>query len=233
MPDTATTVGDQYDRAGEAYDRQTDGFNRRIAYPVLVRMLRERLKSLARMRVLDIGCGSGRLIETLERYGAYAAGIDISAASVARGRGRELAVFHASQLTLPFRDRTFDATVSYHALNYLPYALQPIALREQARVLARGGSLVMACFFTPQEREEPHLVEQLGERFCLYLRTRAELESLLQDAGFVGIDAFEAWCGPRERDALFGDQASPAIERLKDMLASAPYAIIMTARTPD
>ncbi len=98
-------------------------------------------------RVLDAGCGSGRLTVALAEAGAEVTGIDTNAEQLegARRRAEEAGValtlleadFNAA---LPFADASFEAVTSRLALMA---ARDPVAtLAELRRVLVPGGRLV-------------------------------------------------------------------------------------------
>lgn len=97
-------------------------------------------------RVLDAGCGSGRLTVALAQAGAEVTGLDTSverldaARSRAGDAGVTLRLVEADlNLPLPFADGSFDAVTSRLAL-MIPE--DPVAtLRELRRVLAPGGGL--------------------------------------------------------------------------------------------
>lgn len=97
-------------------------------------------------RVLDAGCGSGRLTVALARSGAEVTGLDTSADRLADARARaagagvELRLLEADfEEPLPFADASFDAVTSRLAL-MIP--ADPVAtLAELRRVLEPGGRL--------------------------------------------------------------------------------------------
>jgi len=107
-------------------------------------------------RVLDAGCGSGRLTVALAEHGATVTGVDTNASQLeaARSRAREAGV----ELTLleadlngglPFANGSFDAVVSRLALMA---ADDPLAtLRELRRTLAPGGRLVSVLWASAAE----------------------------------------------------------------------------------
>jgi len=89
-------------------------------------------------RTLDLGCGEGRVGLALTRLGHRVVGVDSSPAMVTLARERHEAVV-ADAADLPFEDGAFDLVVAYMSVMNLddPEA----AVREAARVLARGGRL--------------------------------------------------------------------------------------------
>lgn len=109
-------------------------------------VLRE-LLPLPGQRILDIGCGDGSLVRFFAKSGAHATGVDINADVLARARaGRQVAdetFTEARGETLPFLDSSFDSAVYFNALHHVPIAVQGRALREAARVLRPGGTLLV------------------------------------------------------------------------------------------
>jgi SAM-dependent methyltransferase len=103
----------------------------------------------AATRLLDVGCGTGRLANAAaDRFGLRAWGVDRSAAMVEQARaqaGRRVAFRVASADALPFRDGWFDAVTMRLVVHTLGDT-RPNALREAARVLAPGGRLFVWTF---------------------------------------------------------------------------------------
>ena len=86
-------------------------------------------------RVLDIGCGTGRMVRELLARGLDARGID----PWARESGLEAPRFAAGQAeAIPMPDASFDAACAFDVLEHVDDAR---ALAEIHRVLAPGGWL--------------------------------------------------------------------------------------------
>ncbi len=107
-------------------------------------------------RVLDAGCGSGRLTVALAQAGSEVTGIDTNAKQLAEARRRagaadvELELLEADfNAQLPFPDGSFDAVASRLALMA---ADDPVAtLRELRRTLEEEGRLVSVVWASPAE----------------------------------------------------------------------------------
>jgi len=92
-------------------------------------------------RVLDAGCGSGRTLLDLGRYGQVS-GIELheAAAEVARGRGPfDVRVGQIEEL--PWADHSFDLLTCLDVIEHLPDDV--VALRELRRVSRPGAWLIV------------------------------------------------------------------------------------------
>lgn len=91
--------------------------------------------------ILDAGCGSGRNMVELARYGEVV-GIELSDASVAVARQRGVGeVIEGSVERLPFDDDSFDFAVCLDVIEHLDDDLG--TLRELRRVIRPGGRLLV------------------------------------------------------------------------------------------
>lgn len=129
------------------------------------------------LRVLDIGCGNGRLARELIAAGADVCGIDPEPAAIQAARETApLGRFTiASAEALPFANGSFDAAVMVNSLHHVPEPLMSAALREAIRVLSDDGFLVV--------------VEPLtGGNFFEALRL-VEDETIVREAAQAAIEA--------------------------------------------
>jgi SAM-dependent methyltransferase len=106
--------------------------------------------SLEDLKVLDVGCGSGFDLVTIERLGWQAYGCDISqsiinyAAANAAKFGCHPKLKVGENQHLPFEDVQFDILLSNNVIHYLDSAdAITEALAEYARVLKPGGRLFL------------------------------------------------------------------------------------------
>lgn len=94
-------------------------------------------------RALDLGCGTGDLLELLAGH-ARPTGIDVSSAMLARAHsrlGQRAALVRGSAFELPFANDSFQGAVS----GFVVRNLQDLegAMAELARVVAPGGRIAL------------------------------------------------------------------------------------------
>jgi predicted TPR repeat methyltransferase len=95
-------------------------------------------------RVLDVGCGTGLLADSLCKRGDYSIdGIDISAESLQHAQRRDvyarLTRHDLQNLPLPVPDATYDAAASVGVLTYIRDA--EVLLRDLCRCVRPGGAI--------------------------------------------------------------------------------------------
>ena len=144
---------------------------------------------LSSRRVLDVGCGTGRLLEYLmSAHGACVAGVDASPemlAVAARRLPHGVCLQHASAESLPFGDGTFERVTMTLVVHLLD---RPRAFAEALRVLGPDGRLVIATF------DPAHFAGFWLNRFFPSVQavdearfpSAEQLETELRDAGFAG-----------------------------------------------
>ena len=105
-------------------------------------------RSLAGLRVLDIGCGGGLMAEPMARLGADVVGVDAAAESVAVARlhaaqaGLGIDYRHDTAETLADAGERFDVVLDLEVIEHVP---DPAAhLQTAARLLASGGILIVS-----------------------------------------------------------------------------------------
>lgn len=90
------------------------------------------------LRLLDVGTGTGRMLEEFSRFGT-ATGLDLDddALRFCRRRSVPFGLLKANLLALPFPDGAFDAVVALDVIEHIEDHVG--ALREVARTLLPGG----------------------------------------------------------------------------------------------
>jgi len=237
MADSALTpdeVGEFYDDRGWLWEIFM-GQNLHIGYwdgedpdtdpkDRLTDVLIERVGLRPGQRLLDVGCGQGRPAVRLARAaGGEVLGITVSADQVAKGTelAREAGLAdrvrfeRVDVMEMPYGDGSFDAAWAIESLMYL--ADRPAALREIARVLAPGGTFVLADY-----TEAGDLTEEwrkvLTEGFTVdSLPTAAEYAQMFAEAGLEVVhqeDATEHLRRSAARiDQLVADNYAKVVEK--------------------
>ncbi len=140
-----------------------------------------------RLRLLDIGCGTGRFLDFVKQAWPRlpVIGIDLSEPYIAEAR-RHLRhrgwarLLVAKAEALPLADASQDAVTSVFLLHELPPKVRRAMLRELARVLKPGGRLVLVDSLQrgdepdydgmleifPQNFHEPYYAGYLTEDFA-------------------------------------------------------------------
>ncbi len=130
-------------------------------------------------RILDAGCGSGRNMMLLARYGEVV-GVELAESSVAAARRRGVGeVIGGSILDMPFPDDHFDFAVSLDVLEHLDD--DRACLLELRRVVRPGGQLLITVPAYPRLWSSHDEVNHHRRRY-----TR---DSLLQVASEAGWEA--------------------------------------------
>ena len=154
----------------------------------------ERLSPQPGDSVLEIGFGSGHLLEKILSAGACAhvSGVDPSAEMV-RLAGRRLGKFirggkarvrEGSIEALPFGDGEFTKLCT---VNTLYFWRGPSAALSECRRVLRGGGLLVLCFNAKEDMER-----WPGHRHGFRLYELSEVEDELTRSGFGAIDVARA-----------------------------------------
>lgn len=149
-----TQTRDQFDKWAQSYDRSR--LNELVFFPSVRACLEEILRWRWRdgrqsYELLDVGCGTGRLLHTLARdaHATRLVGLDYSPEMVTRAASKfavanqpdRLHVLQGDAEDLPFEDGSFDVLTCCNSFHHYPHQLT--AIREFKRVLRDGGVLIL------------------------------------------------------------------------------------------
>jgi ArsR family transcriptional regulator len=138
--------------------------------------------------LVDLGTGTGRILELFADRYARGLGFDLNQAMLAYARSKlsraqltQAQVRHGDIYALSLPDGVADAVVMHQVLHFL--SEPALAIREAARVLAPGGRLLIADF-APHDLEflrEKHAHDRLGFE-------PAQVAQWMKDAGLVPVE---------------------------------------------
>ncbi len=200
------TSADLYDLQTELLFGGTADVMRRRLVPPVVRFAREAGHSrTAPLKILDVGCGTGRLLGMLGAAlpDASLCGVDLSPHYIARARAtlpRELNVSLLAENAeqLPFPPGHFDAVTCLFLLHELPGDIRAAILAELSRVVRPGGLVVLGdslqlsdapdleaeLLAFPKNFHEPYYLSYLRDDVATRLRA-AGLEVTSGEAHFL------------------------------------------------
>ncbi len=122
-------------------------YNRYIAHTqrVAFRDALRRCKPIEGLRVLEIGCGSGRWSRWLHAAGARVLAIDISEDVIRRNRAAmpEIDFLSGDFVDLEVAEEGFDGMTSVTVIQHLPPETQELAVAKMARLLRPGGFVLL------------------------------------------------------------------------------------------
>lgn len=178
--------------------------------------------------VLEAGCGTGYLSKVLrDRYAWRMTPLDLGREGLEYARNYGLANTVQGDITsLPFADASFDALVSMDVVVHLPRGQEMAAFLEFARVLRRGGLLVLRVSALDILRSRHSEFAHERQRF-----TRGRLVSDVTRAGFsvdratyanslllpVALFKFRVW------EPLTGAEPSSGVAPVPDWLNALLY----------
>jgi len=156
--------------------------------PYDIRPMKAYLKPGA--RILDVGCGNGKILDPLARAGFDVMGIDVSRNALL---GLSRSIIQGDARNLPFKNCTFEAAVCYDVLQHLLEGERNEALREMGRVLAPGGMLFLQVFGRLDMRYGGTLVEPDTFRrhsgIIYHYFSEDEVRSLLSGFNIFAVDS--------------------------------------------
>ena len=88
-------------------------------------------------RVLDAGCGSSLIVQSLN----HVIGMDYNYAKLRFLRRYEFPLVNGSAFALPFKDESFDCVISSQVIEHIPF--DESIFSEMCRVLRTGGRLIL------------------------------------------------------------------------------------------
>lgn len=161
-------IANNFSRVAHHYEQYAD-----IQYLLAERLLEEiKQHNISPESILDIGCGTGKLIQALSQLYPHARGVglDVSQEMVRFVKAKGMDAIAGDAEELPFSSKTFNLVVSNAAYQWVSNL--PAAFQEAHRVLKERGVFILSCFgkSTLRELRDCFGVEEniLPEKDALY-----------------------------------------------------------------
>jgi ubiquinone/menaquinone biosynthesis C-methylase UbiE len=155
-------------------------------------------------RVLDAGCGAGRMSRYLTERGCLVEGVDLSPSMVdmARRDHRDLEFTVGSLTNLPYPDDQFGGVMLWYSIIHTPPAGQARIFAEATRVLRPTGHLLVGFQSGEGTRDVSGAYRQFGHEIQLerYLYTADQVASQLDAAGLREVCRLVRRARGKERD---------------------------------
>jgi SAM-dependent methyltransferase len=197
------TIVRYYDRLASEYDAVRFGNSYGRFIDTQERAILAKLLPAGSEKILDLGCGTGRLVG----FATHGGDASIESLKFAAQRHPDRIFVGADAAALPFRSMSFDAAFSFHLLMHLKPEVIAAIFAQIGRLLKPGGIFVADVASGFRRRLHPRRDAEWHGATSL---TRAEFRDLAAPAGLrlramVGVGLFPVHRIPRRlRPALAG-----------------------------
>lgn len=129
---------------------------------------KEKHLPMSDLRVLDLGCGTGRNSNYLAERGNFVFGLDLAANALklASERAEKAGLSEQTQYLrqsigdkLPFEDNSFDLILDITASNSIKSSEREVYLKESSRVLKPGGFMILRTLCKDGDQNAKKLLE--------------------------------------------------------------------------
>lgn len=145
--------------------------------------------------LLDVGCGAGNLLKSMQKMGWRGVGLDFDEKAVENAKRKGLDVHHGDLFSQKFPNDSFDAITMNHVIEHIPSPRD--LLQECYRVLKKNGVMVI---ITPNAGSRGHAYFGRNWRGLevpthLQVFTVKSLGELSHKSGFSDVKSFSSLQG--------------------------------------
>ncbi|MEI7690528.1 MAG: methyltransferase domain-containing protein [bacterium] len=166
-----TKTRDDYNKVADHFSSTRSSFNW-----IHVADAIENLQIRKGSKILDLGCGNGRVIEILEKFNISYTGLDISEnlIKLAQKKYPDKNFIVSDLLKTPLSDDEFDYVLSIATLHHIPSEEQRLnAFLEINRILRPGGTILITVWYF---WDDPVFKKEMDEKYISQESTKTELE---------------------------------------------------------
>ena len=181
------------------FDAQAAEYDQRNTYyysqngKISCRDIAEQIRAYSYESLLDVGCGTGFLIDNLTKQKpARYCGVDLSDEMIRMAQkkqieGAEFVVSSAEKL--PYPDESFDIVTCSQSFHHYPYP--EAAMREAKRVLKPGGLYILSDTGIGGVGAwiDNHIIFRLMRSGDCHTTNRRGIEKLMASVGFSVVDS--------------------------------------------
>ena len=180
----------EFNRAADDYDQHSPFYYRmtRLCDDAVIKQISSFYKPNA--LILDVGCGTGALLEKLRQNfsDAILHGIDISPKMVAIAKDRNIPnveLIEGDSESLPYDDTKFDVVTCCSSFHHYPNPEKAIA--EFRRVTKPGGKLIICDMDLPDIARlfANHVLFPRQHKGDVHVYTRQEIKVLIRNQGWA------------------------------------------------
>ena len=138
-----------------------------------------------KIKLLEVGCGEGRISGYFANKGFAVEGIDLSKGmlSLARKSNPKIIFKKMDMVKLNYPKESFDALVAAYCLFHIPKNEVVSVLEGFNRVLKKKGKLLIVTQYSTKEKFVEFPLDKKNKMFINFM-TKKELSIYLQQAGF-------------------------------------------------
>ncbi len=176
---TYNEISDEFDQTRKKYSPELEDLKKYI---------------IPNEKVLDLGCGNGRLYEIFSAQGRPASGwsginyvgVDFSENLIEIAKQKYGNHFETADiLNLPFSNENFDSVWSIAALHHIPSVkLRKRALDEIKRVLRPNGRAIVTCWKIKSFLRKDVFIPFHGKKRYYHVFSKKEIKKLFKKSGF-------------------------------------------------
>jgi len=164
--------------------------------------------------LLDVGCGTGTFLETMQGKFGSLSGLEYSDGMIAQAKARlgpDVNLVQGSADNLPFEDASFHAISINQVVHHFPpdnnFAFLARTFKEAARVLMPGGIFVINTSTPEQQRDAFWWVELFDHSEAVICSRFPPLDVVLEHLGGAGFQVNDdSVCVPLHRSLMASDK---------------------------